>query len=147
MTNSSAHQFATVNLNGDAAETIRIVMRQTGWNVEQSLAHVLSRVVERYERNNNLTELSDMAIEGNEVGVQLVKNTITAHPFQVDDLVTVRVPTEDDEVTLKLYGRVYGFAPQGVAILLTDRSIAEAESYDVHINKDDLWGHEDIELL
>lgn len=71
----------------------------------------------------------------------------STHPFEANDLVRVRVYTEDNEVTLKLYGRVYGFAPQGVAILLTDRSVAEAGSYGVHVNKDDIWSHEDVEIL
>lgn len=144
--NSSKHQFATVNLSGEVAENVRSVMRQTGWNVEQSVAHLLTRVVDRYDEHNNLTEVSDLAIEGNEVGVQVVKNTITSYPFNVGAIVMVKVMTDLD-VELELFGIVNGFAPQGVGITMTEGSIAKAETYDMHVNKDDLWGYEDITAL
>ena len=148
MDNSYATQFATVNLNGKAAEVIRAVMRQTGWTVEQSLAHIMSRVVDRYETNNNLTEVGDLAIESNKVGVQVVKNTITASEFKVGDVVKVTMDIEEeDEVKLELVGIINGFAPQGVGVTLTNNSIAEAESWGVHVNKDDIWSYEDLTVL
>jgi hypothetical protein len=138
---SNDHQFATVNLNGKTAEAIRLVMRQTGWTVEQSLAWLLSTT------NPDHVPTVQTAIEGNEVGVQVVKNTITSYPFEVGAVVSVSVPTEDDDYTLKLYGTVIGFAPQGPCVKLTSRSIAEAKSYDIHIHGEDLWSYEDVTAL
>ena len=158
MASSSAHQFATVNLNGEAAEIIRDVMRQTGWNIDQSLAHIFGRVVARYVENNNLTEVSDLAIEGNEVGVQVVKNTITSRPYEVGAVVTITVQTEGRLVgrdappfypatELALVGQITGFAPQGPCVKLTERSFNEATLAGVRLCREDVWSYESITEL
>lgn len=145
---SNAHQFARVNINGTAAELIRKVMRQTGWTVEQSLSHLFARVVNHAEGNNGLVAIDDMAIEGNEVGVQVVANTITPNSFNRGDIVKVTVPTEDDDEVLKLYGVVNGFATGGVVVKLTERSMNVVESYGfAEVKREDVWDYADVTVL
>lgn len=138
---SYTHEFAEVKIAANAAEQVRKVMRQTGWDVRQALDWIFINAVTD-------VPVRAMAPEANRGWVQLIRNTITSNKFRVNDVVQVSMPIGDEtEGDVKLVGRVYGFAPQGVAVILTDRSMAEAKMYGVRVNKDDLWDHDSIEIL
>lgn len=136
----NTHQSATVSLSGQAAEAVRKIMRATGWSVDESLAFIFSETVTSVPVGRSVTP-------GNRVGVQVVSNTITSYALSVGDIVKVTVPTEDEDEVLKLYGTVNGFAPQGIGVTLTDRSVQEADGYDIHVNKDDLWDLDSVTVL
>jgi len=146
---ASSKQHTTVNLNGIAAELIRKVMRQTGWDVDASLAYVI-KVADRTITAQR-TAILDTQMSGNEVGVQVVSNTVTAYEHKIGDVVMVKTDlddqADDEGDVLKLYGKVTGFAPQGIEVELTDRSIDVAKGYHIHVNKLDLWDVSSVEML
>lgn len=137
-------KLVTVNLTGTAASVVETIMRRTGWDVDQALAHVF------LETDTSVTPSSHAPLDGVKVGVQVTGSNLSAHPFDVGAMVRVISPNPIEghrHPKVSLFGRVTGYAPQGVEITLTDRSVQGYSELGGYVNKVDLWDLSSVTAL